>query len=50
VFANPLLSIGDVITVTYPYNDLSTSDKFVITNINHDFREGLRTTITARTL
>lgn len=50
VFANPLLSVGDVITVTYPYNDLSTSDKFVITNINHDFREGLRTTITARTL
>jgi hypothetical protein len=50
VFANPLLSVGDIITVTYPYNDLSTSDKFVITNINHDFREGLRTTITARTL
>lgn len=50
VFANPLLSVGDVITVTYPYNNLSTSDKFVITNINHDFREGLTTTITARTL
>ena len=50
VFANPLLSIGDIITVTYPYNDLSSSDKFVITNINHDFREGLTTTITARTL
>lgn len=50
VFANPLLSVGDIITVTYPYNDLSTSDKFVITNINHEFREGLTTTITARTL
>jgi len=50
VFANPLLSVGDIITVNYPYNDLDTNDKFVITNINHDFREGLRTTITARTL
>lgn len=50
VFANPLLSVGDVITVSYPYNNLSASDKFVITNISHEFREGLRTTITARTL
>ena len=50
VFGNPLLSVGDVITATYPYNNLSTSDKFVITNISHEFREGLRTTITARTL
>lgn len=50
VFANPLLSIGDVITIAYSYHDLTSSDKFVITNINHEFGEGLRTTITARTL
>lgn len=50
VFGNPLLSVGDVITATYPYNNLSNSDKFVVTNISHEFREGLRTTITARTL
>ncbi len=50
VFGNPLLSIGDIITVSYPYNGLTSSDKFVITNINHEFGEGLRTTITARTL
>lgn len=50
VFGNPLLSIGDVITVTYPYNNLDTNSKFVITNIKHQFQEGLTTTITARTL
>lgn len=50
VFGNPLLSIGDVITVAYTYHNLTSSDKFVVTNINHEFREGLTTTITARTL
>lgn len=50
VFGNPLLSIGDIITVTYPYNNLTTSSKFVITNIRHRFEEGLSTSITARTL
>lgn len=50
VFGNPILSIGDIITVTYPYNNLDTNTKFVITNISHRFEEGLTTTITARTL
>lgn len=50
IFANPLLSIGDIVTITYPYNGLTSSDKFVITNITQQFREGLQTTITARTL
>lgn len=50
VFANPLLSVGDVITISYPYNNLTSSDKFVITNVSHEFSEGMRTTITARTL
>lgn len=50
VFGNPLLSIGDVITVTYPYNNLNTSSKFIITNISQRFEGGLSTSITARTL
>lgn len=50
VFGNPLLSIGDVIKVKYEYNNLTTSQKFLITDINHSYNEGLETSITCRTL
>lgn len=54
VFGNPLLSVGDIITINYPYNDLYHTGvnqrKFVVTKINHKFEGGLDTTITARTL
>lgn len=52
VFGNPLLSIGDIITVRYPYEGLdgSSANKFVITNITQSFEQGLETTILCRSL
>lgn len=50
VFGNPLLSVGDVIKVKYEYNNLTTSQKFLITDINHSYSQGLETSITCRTL
>lgn len=50
VFGNPLISVGDIITINYPYNQLTTSRKFVVTNVNHSFRGGLNTSISCRTL
>ena len=52
VFGNPLLSIGDIITVKYPYEGLdgSAANKFVITNITQSFEQGLGTTILCRSL
>lgn len=50
VFGNPLLTIGDVITVNYPYLSLTTSQKFLVTDINHSYNEGLETSIICRTL
>lgn len=50
VFGNPLLTIGDVIVVHYPYLGLTTSQKFLITDINHSYSEGLETNIICRTL
>lgn len=54
VFGNPLLSVGDIIAINYPYNDLSdtggNAKKFVITSISHNFEEGLETTLVCRTL
>jgi hypothetical protein len=50
VFANPLISVGDIITVNYPYQGLDTSKKFVVTNVTQDWNNGLSTAIRARSI
>lgn len=50
VFSNPLISVGDVITVNHPDNGLDGSKKFIVVNVNQDFDEGLNTSITARSI
>ena len=55
VFGNPLLSVGDMITVKYPYEGLygnngAEAKKFIITNITQSFDQGLETTILCRSL
>ena len=50
VFGNPLISVGDIISINYPSNNLDGTQKFVVMNVNTSFNEGLETSITARTL
>lgn len=50
VFGNPLISVGDIITINYPSNNFDGVQKFVVMNVNSSFNQGLETTITARTL
>lgn len=50
VFSNPLISVGDIITINYPKNDLDGTQKFVVTRVSNSFREGLSTSITARSI
>jgi hypothetical protein len=50
VFGNPLLSVGDVITINYPDNNLDGTGKFIITNVNLSYDGGLSTNITARSI
>jgi len=50
IFSNPLISVGDVITVNHPDNGLDGTKKFVVTNVNHTFDQGLDTSITARSI
>ena len=50
VIANPLISVGDVVTIKYPYINLDGTQKFIVTNVNHTYGSGLETTITCRTL
>lgn len=49
-FANPLISVGDVIAVNYPFNGFDGTQKFVITNVTQSWGDGLSTEITARSI
>lgn len=50
VFGNPLISVGDIISIKYALQSLSGSEKFIVTEVKHSFSEGLETFIVCRTL
>lgn len=50
VFGHPLLQVGDVITIDYPYYNLTTSQKFLVLSVNNNYNGGLDTNITCRTI
>jgi hypothetical protein len=50
IFGNPVIEVGDIITVNYPENNLNGTQKFLVTNVSTAFEEGLSTTITARSI
>jgi len=50
VFSNPLISVGDVVTINYPANGLNGTQKFIVSNINNSFDGGLSTRITTRSI
>lgn len=49
-FGNPLVSVLDIISVKYEYHGLQGTEKFVVTDVSHEWQEGLETTITARSI
>jgi hypothetical protein len=49
-FGNPMLEVSDIITVKYPYHNLAGTEKFIVTDINHSWQDGLVTQITARSI
>lgn len=50
IFGNPLISTGDIITVNYAYQGMTTSTKIIVIKVNHRFQGGLTTEITGRTI
>jgi len=50
VFSNPLISVGDLVTINYPSNGFDGTQKFIVSNINNTFEGGLNTKITARSI
>ena len=50
VFSNPLISVGDIVTINYPSNGLNGTQKFIVLGINNTFDGGLSTKITTRSI
>ena len=50
VFSNPLISVGDIVTINYPANGLNGTQKFIVSSINNSFDGGLSTKITTRSI
>ena len=50
VFPNPLISVGDIVTINYPANGLNGTQKFMVSAVNNSFDGGLTTKITTRSI
>ena len=50
IFGNPLISVGDIVTIDYAYHELTTALKFVVTDVTQTWSEGLETTISVRSI
>ena len=50
VFGNPLISVGDIITVDYSYQGFTSSQKIIVVKVSQRYQEGLETEIVGRTL
>ena len=45
-----MISVGDVIEVSYPYQELVSGQKFLITGVTQTYNGGLDTSIICRSL
>ena len=50
VFGNPLISVGDVIVIDFPYQGLTDTNKILVTSVTHEYNNGLSTQIRGRTI
>jgi hypothetical protein len=50
IFGNPLISVGDIISIKHTYQGLAGTENFIVTEVKQSFSEGLETSITCRTL
>ncbi len=48
IFGNPLIQIGDVVTINYPLKHLSENSKFAVVGKQTSFDEGYTTSLTVR--
>lgn len=50
VFGNPLISVGDIVSIVNSYQGFSGTEKLIVSNVSQTFQQGLETQVTCRTL
>ena len=50
IFGNPLISIGDIVSIKYTYQGLAGTENFIVVTVKHSYSEGLQTDIVCRAL
>jgi hypothetical protein len=50
VFGNPLLSLGDIVTINYPAQGFNGEERLIVTSVRHSFGDGLATTVVCRSI
>lgn len=50
VFGNPLIGIGDIVSISNSYQGFNGTEKLIVTNVSQRFNQGLETEIICRTL
>jgi hypothetical protein len=50
IFGNPLISVGDIVSIKYTYQGLAGTESFIVTEVKHRYSEGLETELSCRTL
>jgi hypothetical protein len=50
IFGNPLIAIGDIVSIKYAYQSLSGTENFIVVSVKHSYSGGLETSITCRAL
>lgn len=50
VFGNPLISVGDIITIDFPYHNLDDTKRILVTSVTNEYNNGLTTRIVGRTI
>lgn len=50
VFGNPLLSLGDIVTINYPAQGFNGEERLIVTSVRHSFGDGLSTTVVCRSI
>jgi len=50
IFGNPLISVGDIVSIKYTYQGLAGTESFIVTEVKHRYCEGLETELSCRTL
>jgi hypothetical protein len=50
VFGNPLIGVGDIVSISNAYQGFDGTEKLIVTNVSQTFNQGLETEVTCRTL